>query len=305
MREKNYEIHNNEDFTIIPNYVIQMVAEGTITQSAFVLYCFYKSLDGYKQIFPGMRYVSANSRLSLGVISKNNKILEMAGLIKIKKRGPNISNEIFIRSTKDFPYRTLKNPRKDMKDEEEKGTEIQFEPLAIGPEEVNKRIQEEIEKNDAEFEVFEEVDNEQPSSSDEQPHSLDEQAVHDMNTRSALSSPDEQIQMQDYKDKKLDKSNTTRDEKALFIREFKDYWCKMNRTDKYRIKDLESIDNIDNFNLARKLIPVLWSLDETDYWVKKSNHSFKVFVKEYLNGNLQTMYPKTEQYYKDKNKLKV
>jgi len=305
MKDKSFKVVGaNEDFTIIPNYVIQMMAEGTITHIAMCLYLLYKSFDGFNQIFPGMRYISANSKLSLGSISNANKILEKAGLIKIKKRGPNVSNEIFIRSTRDFPRRVLKNPRRENQ-EEDQDIEIEFEPLALNAEEVHRRIEEEQLKNDGEFEPFEYEDDEQYNSSDEQAHSPDEQPVHETNTRSALSSPDERIQTQDYTDKELNRKSTTRDEKSLFIKEFKEYWCKMNKTDKYRIADLDSADEIDNFSLARKLIPVLWSLDETDHWVKRSNHSLKVFVKEYVNGNLQSIYPKTEQYYKDKNKLKL
>lgn len=305
MKDKSFKVTGNEDFTIIPNYVIQMMAEKIISTTAFALYCVYKSFDGFNQIYPGMRYLVANSGLSLGTISKANVILEKAGLIKIKKRGPNTSNEIFIRSTREFPRRTLKNPRRDREVEEET-FEMEFESLAMNAEQVHERIKEEQRKNDYEFEPLEvEEEDEQSTVEDEQPISQDEQPVHDMNSRSALSSPDEQIQTQDYTDKDLDRQSTTRDEKYLFLKEFREYWCKMYKTDKYRIADKDIIDTIDNYSLARKMIPVLWSMDEKDKWIKNSNHSLTVFAKEFNNGNLQSMYPKTEKFYKDKNREKL
>jgi len=90
------------------------------------------------------------------------------------------------------------------------------------------------------------------------------------------------------------------DEVIEFINYFKDYWCKMNSTDKYRKKDLALASEIDNIPLAKKLIPVLWCLE--DKWVQKSDKSMTIFIKEYMNGKLQAHYPNTKYYYMDKQK---
>lgn len=102
----------------------------------------------------------------------------------------------------------------------------------------------------------------------------------------------------------VNKNNTTAeeqdDEVIEFINTYKDYWCKMNKTDRYRKNDLSLAYNIDNIPLAKKLIPVLWLLE--DKWVQKSDKSMTVFIKEYNNGKLQAHYPNTKYYYMEKQK---
>lgn len=256
------------DFHIIQNYVLQLVAEKYINAQAYVLYGFYKSLDGFNRIQCSYDYISKNTALSKGAITKANKLLEKTGLIKVKRNGQNSPNRIFIKDGNRLPRRTLKKLDHSNREYVE---EVEFEPTPIS---------------------------EDSSSQDER--SSSKQRVHDVNSE---SSRDESINIENT-NKEVNRNNTTtRDlQKKLFLKEFKEYWCKMNQTDHYRINDDKIIDKIDNFVLARKLIPVLWLLDEKDSWVKKSNHSLKVFVKEYLNGNLQTHYPKTGQFYKDKNR---
>lgn len=74
----------------------------------------------------------------------------------------------------------------------------------------------------------------------------------------------------------------------------------MNKTDKYRKGDLNLVKEIDNIPLAKKLIPILWCID--DKWVQKSDKSMTIFIKEYVNGKLQSTYPNTKYYYIDKEK---
>lgn len=274
MEDFTIERGHGYDFHIIQNYVLQLLAEKFINNSAFVLYAFYQSLNGFENIRCSYDYIRLNTGLSKGSITKANHLLEKAGLIKIKKNGMNMPNQIFIKDGNRLPRRTLKKVDRSEQNNKEYDS-IEFEPTPV--------------KDD---------------SSDEQvknKSSSDEQQIQEVNTE---SSSDESINIENT-DKELYRNNTTTGdwgEKELFLKEFKEYWCKMNRTDKYRIQDDNVVDKIDNYTLARKLIPILWHLDENDKWVKKSNHSLKVFVKEYLNGNLQTHYPKTSQYYKDKNK---
>jgi hypothetical protein len=64
--------------------------------------------------------------------------------------------------------------------------------------------------------------------------------------------------------------------------------------------DFEKVLEIANITEAMKYIPVLWSLGEIDSWVRDSDHSISIFVKEYKDGKLQAHYPNTKHYYKDK-----
>lgn len=274
MKDFTIERGHGYDFHIVQNYVLQLLAEKFINNSAFVLYAFYQSLNGFENIRCSYDYIHLNTGLSKGSITKANQLLEKAGLIKIKKNGMKATNQIFIKDGNELPRRTLKKVDRGDQNENKEYDSIEFEPTP------------------------------KLNSSDEQTKNEDspnEQQIHEVNTESSY---DESINIENTNKEEYRNSTTTGklSEKELFLKEFKEYWCKMNKTDRYRIQDDDIIDKIDNFKLARKLIPILWHLDENDKWVKRSNHSLKVFVKEYLNGNLQTHYPKTSQYYKDKNK---
>lgn len=101
----------------------------------------------------------------------------------------------------------------------------------------------------------------------------------------------------------IEKNNISQkqtDEVIDFINSFTSYWCKMNNTDKYRKNDLAIAEKIDNISLASDLIPVLWKLN--DKWVQESDKSMTIFVKEYMNGKLQSTYPNTKFYYMNKRK---
>ena len=60
------------------------------------------------------------------------------------------------------------------------------------------------------------------------------------------------------------------------------------------------VSEIDDFDQAIKMIPVLWCIE--DDWVKNSDHSISVFVKEYKSGKLHSTYPNTRYYYQSINK---
>jgi hypothetical protein len=269
MNEFQIEKGKGYDFHIIQNYVLQMVADGILNPTAYLLYGFYQSLNGFKQIVTGYEYIKANTGLSKGSISKSNKMLEKAGLIKIKERGYNQPNQIFIRDGNEIPRRELRDPRKNKQQQEEYDS-IEFQPI---PEESSSHEQQSTHSR----------------SSGEQP-------VSEVNSGCSSDEPIHIENKYNYID------NTTTPAKQQFISSFKEYWCKMYNTDKYRIDDEDIAEDIDNYDLATKLIPVLWKLGEKDSWVRKSNYSMKVFVKEYNNGNLQSLYPSTAEYYKDLNK---
>lgn len=136
--------------------------------------------------------------------------------------------------------------------------------------------------------------------------SVDEQVVQEMNAESPLRSSDDTDIDTDNKNKDY-KYNITEeleqdevDEVVDFINTFTSYWCKMNSTDKYRKNDLMKASSIDNIPLAKKLIPVLWCIE--DKWVQSSDKSMTIFIKEYMNGKLQSTYPNTKYYYINKQK---
>ena len=102
-----------------------------------------------------------------------------------------------------------------------------------------------------------------------------------------------------------DTNITTTAAQKRFIQAFTEEWCLRSRTDTYRKKDLNIVKEIEDLKLATKLIPVLWSVDEVDKWVRKSDHTLTVFVKEFNSGRLESLYPNTKWYYKDKQRAEA
>lgn len=251
-------IKNSEgDFHQVQNVVLQYIAEGKITQSAFVLYSFYRSLAGFTEIRCSYEYIRINCGLSKGSIAKSNKLLEAAGLIIINRFGANKSFEIELVPGSSLPRRQLKKiPREGSSNER-------------SPNEQTVRVTNTEEKNCSSGEPIN-IDSKYKAKKNNTPPG----------------------QAEDYTQEEVE-----------FINEFTDQWCKFNKTDRYRMNDFRKVKELDNIKLARKLIPVLWSLDDIDKWVKKSNHSLSVFVKEFLNGNLQAYYPKTRHYYLENNRV--
>jgi hypothetical protein len=63
--------------------------------------------------------------------------------------------------------------------------------------------------------------------------------------------------------------------------------------DRYKVSEIEDPRE------AIKYIRTLWVLDETDKWVKNSDHKFSVFVKEMKSGKIPERYPHTMDYYRE------
>ena len=278
----------NNDFAMIQNYVIQLVAEKKITASAMVLYAFYQSLNGFSEIHVGYRYIKENTGLSMGTIKKCNELLVENNLIKINKHGPNSNFIIDLIPNNLLPRRVLKAP-----------------------------IRENLECSSDE-----EILSDEKCSSDEQEN-------HQMNTLSEKCSPDEQIYIIQPDISNINNTTTTSEQKkpvrksnlakikeihtpdkkkkketietgmvysakeALFIDEFVKAWMKYCKSKYYTKKDFSLVKQIGDIDDARKYIPVLWNLDDVDKWVKNSDHTISVFVKEYKSGRLQAMYPNT------------
>ena len=103
MSKKGFKIINSDgDFHQIQNYVLQLRAEKRITSDAYVLYGFYRSVSGWDDIGCGYKYISKNTGLSVGSISKSNQILRKAGLIKVVNRGKNNPYEIVVKANRDL-----------------------------------------------------------------------------------------------------------------------------------------------------------------------------------------------------------
>ena len=86
-------------------------------------------------------------------------------------------------------------------------------------------------------------------------------------------------------------------EAAHFWDAFTTYWCKMSKTAFYRKKDMHKLDDIKDYALATKMIPVMWLLADVDKWTKDSDKSLSVFATLYNLGKLEAHYPKTSLYY--------
>ncbi len=259
----------NNDFAMVQNYAIQLVAESKLTPSAFVLYAFYLSLGGFATIKVGYRYIKENTGISVGNISKCNALLEQNGLIKKVANGWKRAFTIELTENNLIPRRTLK----------------------VVPEE-------------------------HPCSNNDD-CSPDEKTVHQMNTNSDPCSPDEHINRlqpdilntnntttavvkNPKKTNKLDTSKSVdkpiikyNEEEASFLDAFLTSWQLHSESKYYTKGDYEAVKKLKDPLDAMKYIEILWCLDDVDTWVRNSDHSVSVFVKEYNSGRLQSMYPKT------------
>ncbi len=93
-------------------------------------------------------------------------------------------------------------------------------------------------------------------------------------------------------------------EKQEFCRKYEKEWLKHNRNLEFPLKhsDITSLNKIKDIEDAAKYIPVLWSLDERDNWLRDSDHTMTIFAKEYMSGKLTSIYPGSKQYWLDKQK---
>ena len=253
-------VHTDGDFFQCQNYVLQLLADKIISQPAFILYCFYKSTAGFSQICYSYEYISVNSGISKGSITKGIKQLEDAGLVVVTRYGTNKTFDIQLVPGSNLPRRTLKSL-------ERKG------PLFDGF------------KDPAEN--FTAQDN----------------ATHEKKKRKKKPSLPTKSMKEDVK-KKFDKSedfdpNSLSQEAIDFWNEFTDVWKSHSKTQYYPKNDMYQLVEIENFEEAKRLIPVMWTLDEVDKWTKKSDHTLSVFVHLLKIGKLNNFYPKTSHYYKD------
>ena len=232
----DFKENNDGDFLIAQNYAIQLCADNIITPSDFLLYCFYRSLSGFKEIRCGYNYISINTGLSKGVISAGNSRLMEARLIRIKKYGNKQPFEVWCIPNNSLPRRKLK-----VVDRENTGEWVEI-----------KEKQE-----------------------------VEQVAAFKRTTK---------YNLYDYKP-----SETI----LKFIDTFINEWCDRNKTGFYYKNDYKKLEEIDVED-AMKYIPVLWSLDSVDDWVRDSDHVISVFVELYKQGKLQNHYPKTKYFYIDR-----
>ena len=260
-------INPDNDFHLIQNYILQLKAEKRITSDAFVLYAFYRSLSGFATIRPGYKYISANTGLSVGAISKSNALLVSANLIRIENHGERTTHTITLLPGNSLPRRVLVNPYD------------------------GKKI----------------CDSFSPGEQNSENCSPDEKPFHSVNKNGENCSPGEPI----YKFNKnigLIYNTTTGDQIQLnpaqvkFINKFRGEWCSRNQTRHYPKNDFMKIFEIDDPSEAFKYIPTLWTLDENDSWVRNSDHSLTIFVKEYKTGKLQSVYQNSWNFYQDQSR---
>jgi hypothetical protein len=258
-------INSDNDFFMVQNFILQLKAEKKLTSDAVVLYSFYRSLSGLSQIRCGYKYISANTGLSAGAVSKSNKLLVENKLISIQNHGEGITHTISVVPGITLPRRKLVSVYEAKK--------IYHTPS----------LSEEVEEN----------------------CSPDEQGVHSVNENDENCSPDE-LRYKFNKNIGLIYNTTTGEKTELnpvqvkFIANFKKEWCERNQTKFYPKGDFHKILEIKDPKEALKLIPVLWTLDENDSWVRNSDHSMTIFVKEYKTGKLQSVYQNSWHFYQNR-----
>lgn len=241
------------DYHYIQNYVLQLTAEKKLTSSAYLLYGFYNSVGGFKKIEMGYKYISKNTGLSIGGISKSNKLLVKEGLISIHGNGVNTNYKIILTDSRKLPRRHLSS----------------IERTSIG----------------------------EASPSESKIASLSESPVSPSEGR---LSPGEST----YTDKKYISKYTTTGrgltkELDLLVSKFIEHWEGVYKT-KYIKRDWNTLEGLEHPASVLRYIPVLWSLDGEDRWIKNSDHSLTIFAKELKSGRLQAFYPQTRHFHKEK-----
>lgn len=249
-------IHTEGDFFQCQNYVLQLLSEKEISQPAFILYCFYKSTAGFSQINYSYEYISTNTGISKGAISKGIVQLEEAGLVEVTRYGANKTFDIKIVPGSNLPRRVLKaitrkgklfdseaNPDENFEAQEKKSKKPE-----LPTESMKKDVEEKFNKS-GRFD----------------PMSLSSEAI-------------------------------------KFWEHFTDEWKRRSKTEYYPKNDMYQLKEIENFQEATRLIPVMWVLGEVDDWTRDSDHTLSVFVHLLKCGKLLNYYPKTSFYYKDKEK---
>lgn len=265
-KKETITINNpNYDFCQIQNYVIQLVAEGRLTASAFLLYSFYKSLNGFNFIRVGYRYISENTGICTGNIKKCNELLIACGLISTKSNGSKRAFHIDLTPDNLIPRRVLKTVQNSNSDEECSSDE---QPVH----EMNS------------FSA--------PCSSGEHIHRLPQERVETKITTTPRKNPRKKSELDTKKKVDPVDAEFTR-EQADFIDLYVSRWKIHNGSKYYTKNDFSEVRKLGDLEDAKKYIEILWCLDDVDLWVKNGDHTLTVFVKEYLAGKLQDMFPKT------------
>jgi len=263
MSQEHRIIHTDGDFFQTQNYVLQILSEGKISQPAFILYCFYKSTGGFSQINYSYEYISINSGISKGSITKGIKQLEKAGLIEVLRYGPNKTFDIKLVPGSNLPRRILKQIRR--KGQVDNDPTNNFIAQELHGDKLLRGNKSELRGNKPELPT----------------QSMKDDVVKKYN-----------------KSKEFDVSTLSK-EALNFYEVFTTMWKKRAKTKYYSKDDMYQLANITDFEEATKLIPVFWILDEVNSWVKNSDHTLSAFVHVLKLGALQAHYPKTSFYIQD------
>jgi len=263
-------IHNsNGDFHQIQNYVIQLVSEKRLTASAYLLYGFYQSLNGFSFIRVGYRYISENTGISTGNIKRLNEMLVECGLITLKDNGYKRAPNIDITPNHLIPRRILKTVS---------------EAASCSDDEVCATIEQPVQPLNTKS---------APCSTNEHIHRLQQDRINTEMTTTPLRKNSRKKSELDTKKQVKSKEIYYTNEEHDFIKTFISKWKAHSKSKYYTKTDFSEIKKLKDLSDALKYIDVLWCLDEVDKWVRESDHTLTVFVKEYLSGKVQDMFPKT------------
>lgn len=277
-------VNPSSDFHQMQNYVLQLLAEKKITTSAYALYGFYCSVNGWTKLEMGYEYISKNTGLSIGNISKCNRLLQQNKLIAIFGNGVNVNYEIRIKDPRKLPKRQLFPVERATKGS------ARSAPAATG--------------STSAAQAAKLCPGVSPSENEEDSVSQDETPVSNGESQTVSVSPGEATYTGTETESLQTKKTTTgaeplSKEQRHFIDTFTSTWCEKYGTKSYLKDDYSKVLEIPDPVEALKYIPVLWSLGEVDRWVSKSDHTLTVFVKELKAGKLQACYPDTIHWLAD------
>jgi hypothetical protein len=220
---ENFKIGNPDgDFLQIQNYVLQLVAEGKLHFSTFVLYAFYRSVGGFSEIRFSYETIGLNTNLSKGAISAGNKQLKENGLIIIKDNGKNKCNNIYVIPGSSLPRRKLK---KAVQITDSSNIEQPVQKMNTNEPECSKNVTDK--------------------------HSTIKNSSIKNNTTKASTTKETEVEM--------DKQTP---EQAKFIEDYIKFWTHQYKTKRYRKNDLYKVSEIDDLEQATKMIPVLWCIQD-------------------------------------------
>lgn len=250
-------IHNpNGDFCQIQNYVLQLAAEKKITASAYVLYAFYMSVNGYEKIEMGYEYITANTGLSHGNISKCNRLLRQNKLISIYGNGVNVNYEIRIKDPRKLPRRKLIPVERGEKPK----VSVSGDDSGVSPSESSSGSPGETPESHSEAEGL--------SGSPSDPTYIESKEILETkNTTTGAGDPNfagapsaRGGESGGVAAPGGAPSTPLTAEHQLFLDTFCSHWCKRYDTKNYLKDDLSKVLEIADPAEAIKYIPVLWSL---------------------------------------------